>query len=333
MKPKSIKSLLALALLAPGVLFAQTTAKTTPVGYSTLALGGIPSGGDAFLSVPLDRGTASAGSIASITGDNEINIQGAPGYTAAQWTATPHIIKVTSGSKNGFYALITANDSDTLTVNLPTGQTLAGVTAGDKVEVQQAWTASSFLGSAIPADTELYQYSGITPGTNVAADFLYIYDGSSWLDGVSGEPVDPVMYPGEAFVLRNVSASAIPAIVVSGQVPVSKYTNIITNYGDGQQDLPFGIVSPIDQTLAESGLTAIAAADDEVNFYDNAATGVNKAPFSSIVFDGTDWLDAVSGEPVSADFKIKAGEGFVYRRAAGSPTVNWSISPSYIPSL
>jgi len=80
-------------------------------------------------------------------------------------------------------------------------------------------------------------------------------------------------------------------------------------------------------------LTAIAAADDEVNFYDNAATGVNKAPFSSIVFDGTDWLDAVSGEPVSADFKIKAGEGFVYRRAAGSPTVNWSISPSYIPSL
>ena len=35
MKPKSIKSLLALALLAPGALFAQTTAKTTPVGYVT----------------------------------------------------------------------------------------------------------------------------------------------------------------------------------------------------------------------------------------------------------------------------------------------------------
>ena len=334
MKPKSIKSLLALALLAPGALFAQTTAKTTPVGYVTLAPGGVPANSDVFLSAPLDNPAKFVGTVSSITAGNEINVSGVPGFTGVQWYELPHVVKIKSGSKNGFYALITSNDSDTLTISLPAGQNLTGVTAGDSVEIQQAWTASSFFsGTTIPADTELYFYTGTTAGFNIAADFLFVNDGSGWLDGVSGAPSNPIIYPGEAFILRNVTASPIPEIVVNGVVPVSGLTNVVKNFAAGQQDLPFGIYSPVNQTLVQSGLTAIAVPDDEIYFYDNTASGVNKAASSAIVFDGTDWLDTVSGAPTSPTFVIKAGEGFFYRRAAGSPEASWTISPSYIPSL
>jgi hypothetical protein len=58
MKPKSIKSLLALALLAPGALFAQTTAKTTPVGYVTEVL---TAGQDNFMGLTMHSPTIAAG--------------------------------------------------------------------------------------------------------------------------------------------------------------------------------------------------------------------------------------------------------------------------------
>ena len=336
MKPLSFALLAAAA--ACGLASAET-AYTTPVGYVQLGdtTPGQPSvkgQSDVLLTVPLDRPTAFAGLIQSVTNGNEINLQGTPGFTGGQWTGVPHVVKVTSGAKDGFYALVSSHDADTLVVTLPPGQNLTSVAAGDEVSVLPAWTAKTlFSGSSLPADTELYQYSGASPGINIASDFLYVWDGTDWIDGVSGDPVDPVIYPGELFVIRNVGAAPIPSITVTGQVPSSSFTNVVTNFGAGQQDLPFGVFASADQTIAEAGLTAIAQPDDELNLYDNGSTGFNKAASTVFVFDGTDWLDAVSGDPVPPTFKLKTGDGFIYRRAAGSPTVNWTATPSYIPSL
>jgi uncharacterized protein (TIGR02597 family) len=337
MKPYTY-SLLA-AAIACGMAQGAATAYTTPVGYvsigdTTPGQPAVKPATDSLLTAPIDRTPVYAGLAASVSNGNEINLQGTPGFTAGQFTATPFVVRVKSGANEGFYALITGNDADTLTVSLPTGQTLSALASGDQISVSPAWTAKSFFGgSTIPVDTELYQYSGVTPGINVASDFLYIWDGVDWIDGVSGSPTDPIIYPGELFVLRNVGAAPITSIVVSGEVPSSGFTNVITNFGAGQQDLPFGVFSPIDQTLAQSGLTAVAAADDELNIYNNGAAGINKAASTQFVFDGSAWLDAVSGDPIPPSFTLKAGDGFIYRRAAGKPTVNWTATPSYVPSL
>jgi uncharacterized protein (TIGR02597 family) len=337
MKTKISYSLLA-AAMACGMAQGQTTAYTTPVGYVTLGdttIGqpSVKGNTDVLLTATLERPAVFAGLVSGVTGGVTIDIQGTPGLTASI-VATPHVAKITSGSKAGFYALIASNDTDSVTVTLPTGQSLSGVVSGDKVEIRPAWTASSFFaGSNLPADTELYQFSGVSPGINVASDFIYVYDGTSWLDAGTGDPVDPVIYPGEQFVLRNVAAAPIPALVVSGEVPRLGVTNVITNFGPGQQDLPFGVLSPVNQTLAQAGLISVASADDELNIYDNSLAGINKAASILLVFDGVDWLDAGTGDPVGPAFSIKSGDGFVYRRAAGKPTVNWTSVPSYLPSL
>lgn len=335
MKPKSIKSLLALALLAPGALFAQTTAKTTPVGYTDVAVGGVPANSDVILSVPLDRETLYSSTVSSVSGADQIVVAGSPAFAAAQFTTEPCVVKLTSGAKDGFYALITSHTADTLTISLPPGQTLGSVVSGDKLAISKAWTAKAyFAGAALPADVELYQYSGIAPGINLAADFTYVWDGTDWIDGGSGSTVDPILYPGESFVLRNATATAIDEIIVSGQVPVSKFSNVLGNFATGQQDLPLALFSPVDQTLTASGLLSVAVADDEIYFFDNDAAGINKSAATTLVFDGTDFLDAGSGNAVDANaFMLKSGEGFTYRRAAGSTTVLHNFSPGYVPSL
>jgi uncharacterized protein (TIGR02597 family) len=341
MKPLSY-SLIA-AALACGFVSAQTTAYTTPVGYislgtTTVGLPAVQGLSDAYLTVPLDRTTEYAGLIASVANGNEITLQGTPNFNVDQWKASPTIVKITSGTKEGFYALISTNTADKLTVELPPGQNLTGVVSGDKIVIQKAWTASAFFaGTTLPADTTtLFQYDGVTPGINVAATSLFVWDGTTWINGVSGDPADPVMYPGEMFVLRNESTNPIASIVVTGQVPTSGFTNRVGNLPVAEQDLPFGAFSPIDQTLAQTGLTAIAAEGDQINFYDRnplLLVGLNKAPTMVIVYDSgaKAWLDAVSGEDVGPLFTIKAGEGFVYRRSASSPTVDWIIKPSYLP--
>jgi uncharacterized protein (TIGR02597 family) len=342
MKPLSY-SLIA-AALACGFASAQTTAYTTPVGYislgnTTVGLPAVKGLSDALLTVPLDRTTEYAGLIASVANDNEITLQGTPAFPVDQWKASPTIVKITSGAKEGFYALVSTNTADKLTVELPPGQTLTGVVSGDKIVIQKAWTASAFFaGTVLPADTTtLYQYSGLSTGINVASDYNYIWDGTKWIDGASGEDADPIMYPGEMFVLRNESTNPITSIVVTGQVPTSGFTNVVKNFIaglTGEQDLPFGVFSPIDQTIAQTGLTAIAQANDQINLYDREGDliGLNKAPSTQIIYDPeAGWLDGSTGEPVGPLFVIKAGEGFVYRRSPNSPTVNWTFKPSYLP--
>ena len=330
---------LILAAAASGMASGAVTAYTTPVGYvslgdTTTGQPAVKAKTDALLSVPFDKATAYTGLVASVTGGNQIVLQGTPAFTGTQWTATPFVAKIESGTKAGFYALITINSGNSVTVSLPTGQNLVSVASGDKITIKPAWTAKSlFASAALPADTELYQYSGIAPGINVASSSLFVWDGTNWIDGVTGNASDPIIYPGELFILRNVGNSPIPSIVVSGEVPTAGFTNLITNFGAGQQDLPFGVASPVDQTLSQAGLVAVASADDELNIYNNGATGFNKAASTVFVFDGAGWLDAVTGNPVPPSYTLKAGVGFVYRRAAAKPTINWTATPSYIPSL
>lgn len=66
--------------------------------------------------------------------------------------------------------------------------------------------------------------------------------------------------------------------------------------------------------------------------YDNSTTGINKSASKIYAFDGNEWVDDVSGLPVTAADTLQPGFGYVYRKlATGSPqSVVWQDVQSYL---
>jgi uncharacterized protein (TIGR02597 family) len=331
MKPKSIKSLLALALLAPGVLFAQTTAKTTPVGYVSLGNNGsVPANTDVNISIPLLQPSVSTGVVASISG-SDINFSGTPAL--GNLTTAPHIAVIENNAGSGIIGLITANDADSVTVSLQSGQALTGVAAADKVSIRPAWTVLGFLGSAMPVGTQLQAWSGAAQGIVLAPDLIFEWDGTNWVDTNSFEAADnTVLYPGEGFVLRTIDA--VTNFSISGEVPTAKHNLALSGNstpGVGQDNV-ISYISPVDEIIGSANVGYVVG--DQLLYWDNTAAGTVKAP-QVLEFDGSDWVDTNSFEAVTTTFALKGGVSYVYRRAADAPATvqQWVDSQSYVSSL
>lgn len=334
MKPKSIKSLLALALLAPGALFAQTTAKTTPVGYVNLSLSGASSvlaGTDAFISIPLDNTNVFGGTVASVSGST-VTLSGTPSLGTLTALTNPHVCVIASGAREGLTALITANTAGSVTISVPFGDNLTGVVAGDKIIINEAWTIKEMFGSTvIPAATQLLAFSGVSGGVNLAPDVIYEWDGANWIDTGSFEIADDVaLFSTELLVIRNSAATALPPITVSGTVATYKHRSVLDQVA-GTQDIGFAHRSAVGEVIGTSGLSNVCVAGDQLLVFDNAIAGQNKSASAIIEFDGTAWIDTGSFEDVSLTFKLDPGVGYVLRRT-GVTTV-LSDTPNYVPSL
>jgi len=331
---------LILAAAASGYAFGAATAYTTPVGYVSLGKStgdAIPANTDVHVSLTLDRATAYSGLISSVSGagSNTINLQGTPALGSL--TSTPHVVKITSGVDVGFYALISSNDASSLTVTLPAGLALSGVVSGDKIEVSEAWTAINFFESAtIPADAELYIYGSAVAGINHSAVLLLAWDGGQWLDESTGDPINPVLYPGEAMVVRT-AVTPMTSFTLTGQVPTAGLTNLLTHYGAASeyQDMEMSVCSPIDQTLTQTGLIVTARDSDELYIYDNSGTGFNQSASALYAFDAGSgsYLDESTGDPIDPSTILKSGTSLVVRRA---PNINpapvntkWTFVPNY----
>ena len=328
MKPKIIQSILAAALLAPGALFAQTTATTTPVGYVSLGNNGsVPADTDVTISIPLLKSAVYTGTVSSVTG-SDVDISGTPNF--ASLTSVPHVMVVENNTKSGVVGLITANDTNTLTVSLQAGQSLTGLTAGDKVSVRPAWTVLNFLGNQLPVGTQLQAWSGTGQGIVLAPDLIFEWDGTNWVDTNSFEPADnTVLFPGEGFFLR--SLSAISNLVVSGEVPLAKHNIALVGNAtpDIGQDNVISYFSPVGEIIGNSG--AGFTAGDQILYYNNAASGTVKAP-NVLEYDGTDWVDTDSFEPVTTTFLLQPGQAYVYRRATAAPATfqAWIDQQTYV---
>jgi len=334
---KKHTSLILVALFGAVSAYGQTTTATTiPVGYVTQGEAGgvLQNNTDYRLSVPLERTTAFAGTVSAVA-TNTITITGAA-FTPSQWTTIPHYVKITSGAKAGFLAAIDSHDATSVTVTPQSGQSLTGVVSGDKLSIQEAWTIGNFFESiTVPAGLEVDLFSGTVAGINVAVDQIFNYDGG-WFDG-NGDPADnTVIYPGESFIVRNATGSSVTGLVVIGQVPVSPYTVVLQNVDAGQpQDIPFGIFSPVAQTFTATNLTSVANAGDTILIYDLAATGLNLSNASSLDYDGSGWIDSVSGDYITeGTYEMAAsGLGYVYRRIATGTDGVWTFTPSYAAGL
>jgi uncharacterized protein (TIGR02597 family) len=340
--PKSylvMKPIISFALL--GALFAvgaANAAVTDPVGYvslgdTTVGQPAVKANTEVRISIPLDKKTVFAGTVASVAG-SVITISGTPGL--GDLTTVPHVVKIGSGAGSGLTALVTASTASTVTVSVQPGDSLADVAAGTELSIQEAWTVASFLGGGtLPVGVQLFAFSGAAAGIVIAPDLIFEYDGAGWVDTNTFEPADNVvLYPGEGYVLRNPTATPIASLVLTGEVPVANHRVVVSNLAPGVgQDVPFGFVSPVDEIVGVSGLGF--SVGDQILAFSNQAAGVVKAPVTILEYDGTEWVDTDSFEPVTATFPLQGGVSYVYRRAAGAPggDIIWSNQQSYIPNL
>ncbi len=336
MKPIIPSTLLA-ALLAVGAAHA---AATDPVGYvslgdTTAGQPAIKPNTDVAVAIPLDKPAAFAGTVASVAG-NVITISGTPAL--GSFTATPNIAKLESGAKTGLNGLITANTANTVTITVPTGDSLTGVIAGDAISLRPAWTVVGTFGTTLPAGTQILGFSGNTPGINLASDLVYEFDGSNWVDAIFGDTVDNnVFYTGESFVIRNNAATPIASLVVSGEVPTTNSRVIVSRFAGAPngQDNRVAYVSPVNETIGDSHLGAISTPGDQILAFNNNAAGINKSSSTIVEWDGADWVDAIFGDTVTNTFNLVGGQGYVLRRAAAAPVGDtiWADQPSYVGSL
>lgn len=331
MKPLTYALLAAAA--ACGLASAET-AYTTPVGYVGLgntAGVAVPANTDMTIAIPLDRPAVYAGATASTAGST-LTISGTPGFTVGQFTATPHILKIESGAGSGVIALITANTADSVTVAFQNSDSFAGVVATDLISIRPAWTIGSlFAGNVLPDNIEFSLWEGSTVGTDNAPDKIYYYFGGDWYDSADDSDGNSiVLYPNEGFRLRNTTGTGIATLTVTGEVPKAN-SRIFIKGGASAQDTRISFFSSVDEPIATSGLGA--ADNDQLLSYSLTATGTDNAPSEIFYKFGSSWYDSADDSDVTATLKLKAGVGYVYRTAPGTPDTVSSNEPDYVPSL
>ncbi len=334
--PKILCSIAALAFS----LTASHAVETDPVGFVSVT---VPANSDAVLAVPLNRSSEFKGVISSIAG-NVITVTGTPGWTANQFVQSlpgqikTYAVQIASGVREGLTAKITANTTNTLTIQLPTGDNLTGVVSGasgDQIDVLPYWTPASLF-STITDGTELYTFVGSNglpaAGTYAAPSMLYVYDTISggWIDQLLETAVNhDALNFGSAILVRNNGASSLTLSMV-GSVPMSKHRFVFgTQAGATEQDVRIGFSSPVPELLSSVGLPAVEG--DQLLAFNNAASGKNKAPASILVYDGTQWLDSGT-ELAVPTFQLLPGNGYIFRKAAtvGASNVVWTDLQSYL---
>lgn len=248
--------------------FSQVT--SDPVGFESVTVG---SGRIGALSLPLDNIPVFTGAVTSRT-SNTVTTTGA-GFGSLSTTAAPYLIRFKTGTAVGRQFVITANDTQTLTVNNGGTDLTTIVANGDTYSVHAIQTLSTFFGQAADPNKPPINRNA---DSNVADNILvrgtfgyltYYNDGNNWLlVGAGSTPQNDVqLLPDKGFLLVRRPGSAI-TVTVTGAVPV---TNSL------RTDLPANKVTifpnrfPVASTLAGLGLNAVGAwtRNDDSSLADN----------------------------------------------------------------
>jgi uncharacterized protein (TIGR02597 family) len=353
---RSIKLFAALAAL-PLCALAQSVS-TDPVGFVTLTT---LSNSDTIFSTPLARPETFRGSVSTLSATT-ITANGTPGFTAGAFVyasgtqSNTYYLRFRTGAKAGCYYTVTANTTNTLTLDLA-GDLLTGAAPGDEFALIPYWT----LGTVFPANTagSAFESSGsvavrkteiffpdlISVGINLAPTASYYFMNGAWRkfgSSISTAFNDTVLVPDAYVTIRNKSFTG--AVSVMGTVPTKAQTSPIVSYSTNKQDNFIAITFPVPVALRDLGLAtsntlstavrssaSVANRIDEVFVFDNTAPGTNKPPAASYYFRAGAWRKF--GASVSQDFGsdlLQPGSGVILRRGvdtAGPRSVNWVYTP------
>ena len=325
-----------LAMIAS--LQAQTTVSTDPVGFVSKT---IPANSDGTFAPSVQQPASFVGTIATINDPNNIKVSGSPGWTANSFvTSGTYYCLISSGAREGVFATITANGTDTLTLAYVVQDlgTVSGdkVVVGDVVKIIPYWTLGTLLpdatktGGFAPDKTTVFLYSRSQAGTNKSASHFYtLYATYGWYDG--GTPSDSqIIYPDESIVVRAPSGASVP-ITQTGSVLMNKYRTSLDNITPNvDQDIRLGVNVPVPVGLRSFMDAGLPADGDTVFIFNDAAVGQNKSATNFFTYYNTyGWYDG--GTNVDA-YQLQPGQGIVYRKL-GSHTGSLVVTykPGYQP--
>ena len=330
---KNLSVILASTLAFASASFAQTTsgtATTDPVGYVTYNCLG---NSDTYVTVPFTRAPEYVGVVSAISegaGAAVITLSGTPGFTTNQFVFVPRttqtvpstqpktyyvLVGGTSGGRAGMFYTITANTTNSLTIDL-TGDTLASsITTGStsiKV-IPYATLDSIFPGgqgingspshSAGTRQTEILIPDQATAGTDLAASRSYYYysgtnsPGTGWRQaGITSQiKNDDVLPPDSYFIVRQ-DVATTTTLTLLGNVHMGTFRcPVSTLQANIDQDVPVGLLLAADTTLGNSNLfqsgafagsTSHSAAvrQDQILVFDNSVVGKDKAAAASYYY-------------------------------------------------
>ncbi len=336
MKPLSImkKTILAAALALVGSLSCQAQVTTDPVGFVSIT---VLAKSDASLGVPLARPNEFQGVVQSISG-NVITLAGTPGWTASQFVYVAgtqpktYFARIDSGANEGLIATITANDTSSVTVTVPTGDSLSGILTnaangtGDTISIAPYWT----LGTLIPgaaAGTQVLLYSTTQAGINLSASAIYFSNGTDWYQNATLSD-DVILVASQGFTLRNNTVNPI-TFSITGSVPMATNRLVVgTLAASKQQDQRIFFNSPVPEYVGNTGLGT--SPGDQLLIFNNSLSGENQSANVILVWTGSKWNNG--GTDVTNTYQLQPGSSYVLRKApsASPSTVVTSHLQSYL---
>lgn len=317
------KTILAATLSLVGSLYSQAQSVVTdPVGFVSVT---VPAQSDAALGAPLGRANEYQGVIQSISG-NVITVAGTPGWLASQFVYVAgtqpknYYARIDSGIREGLIGAITANDTTSITITVPTGDDLVGVltnavnTPGDTISIAPYWTLGTLI-TGIPTGTKIFTYSESSKGINIAPANTYSYNATvgGWFKGTT--PADDVVLPPmKGFTIRNSSASAI-VVSITGSVPMATSRLVVRTLEDNsKQDQRIFFNSPVPEFVGNTGLGKTQG--DQLLIIDNSTTGFNKANKDTLTYNATlsKWFKGSTD--VDQTYQLQPGASYILRKAS-----------------
>jgi len=330
-------------ILAFASFVAAQSIATDPVGFIKTPLLG---GSDTYVSMPFTRPPEFIGAISAASGNT---------ITAADnpWTANQFVYG--GNQHNHYYALIgpitgtntkeghtyavTANDSNTLTVDT-THDDLNGIPANTQVTLIPYWTPAtlfpasdanvSFTPTTSPPNYQTLirvpDYSAA--GINLPDAAEYYFNSNAWRRiSDNADHGDDTLLPGSYFVVRNAGNAQTLPLINTGAVLLKKLTVPLMTATNSAQDNPVSILRPLDVTLNASGLNpgnsaGSFVANDQLLLFDNSQAAFDKAPsaiyyYNTSVGNSGGWR--LMGDNTLADRGsdiVPSGTGFLVRKAA-----------------
>jgi len=318
-------TIIATAALLAGSLYSQaqtTSVATEPVGFVSVT---VPAASDAAVGAPLAQASVYQGVIQSISGTGPsyvITAAGTTGWTTGQFVFAQgtqnsyYYVQIATGNREGLVAMVTANDSSTITVTVPTGDDLNNVstnaapispaTTGDSITIVPYWTLPTLI-TGVPNGTQAILYPTNVAGTNLSGT-LYTLTSNGWKQG-STDATYTYLPPYQGFTLRNNSASAI-TVSITGSVPMATSRMILRTINAGvSQDQRIFFNSPVPEYLSNTDLGINPG--DALYVIDNTATGKNKSGVK-IQWTGSKWLQG--GTDVTSTYQLLPGTSYILRK-------------------
>jgi hypothetical protein len=307
MKPKSILTALAVALLAPGALFAQTTATTTPVGYVTEILKPEITN---IVGLTLHSPTVFSGTITGEAAD-KLTVASA-NFTSLLTEGSTYILEL----PNGTIQEITSWSATELNTPQDVTSDVTPNTTSFKLRkaptIGEVFGANNSVGFTPSPDgsTTACDTIAVPNGTGGFTTYFYYNDGTDqlWVDVDFNEAVNvPLIYT-DALLIKRVAGSDLN-LTIAGEIKTTP-TNVVVISGTSY----LGSIYPAGNTLASSSFSSqiIPSADgstleaDLIQFPNGTGGFVTNMYYN----DGTDqlWVDVDFNETATSSF----GSAYVF---------------------